>query len=59
MTTFSQFLTKKHPAGTLPLSPGIAFANLFLFPTLKRELSGLTLSLDEMKFKNGRRSPGP
>jgi hypothetical protein len=32
--------------------------NSFLFPMLRRELPGLTLSLDEFPQKGGRRSPG-
>jgi histone-lysine N-methyltransferase SETMAR len=48
-----QFLAKKniqvipHP----PYSPDLAPADYFLFPTLKRELAGQTLSLDEFKTK--------
>jgi histone-lysine N-methyltransferase SETMAR len=48
-----QFLAKKniqvlpHP----PYSPDLAPADYFLFPTLKRELAGLTMSLDEFKQK--------
>jgi hypothetical protein len=48
-----QFLAKKniqvipHP----PYSPDLAPADYFLFPMLKRELEGQTLSLDEFKTK--------
>ncbi len=48
-----QFLAEKkiqvipHP----PYSPDLAPADYFLFPTLKRELAGQTLSLDEFKMK--------
>jgi histone-lysine N-methyltransferase SETMAR len=47
------FLAKKsiqvlpHP----PYSPDLAPAKFFLFPALKRELAGLTLSQDEFKTK--------
>jgi histone-lysine N-methyltransferase SETMAR len=47
------FLAKKsiqvlpHP----PYSPDLAPADFFLFPELKRELAGLTLSQDEFKTK--------
>jgi histone-lysine N-methyltransferase SETMAR len=48
-----RFLAKKqiqvipHP----PYSPDLAPADYFLFPTLKRELAGLSMSLDEFKTK--------
>jgi histone-lysine N-methyltransferase SETMAR len=47
------FLAKKsiqvlpHP----PYSPDLAPADFFLFPELKKELAGLTLSQDEFKTK--------
>jgi histone-lysine N-methyltransferase SETMAR len=34
-----------------PYSPNLAPADYFLFPTLKRELAGLSMSLDEFKTK--------
>jgi hypothetical protein len=34
-----------------PYSPDLAPADFFLFPVLKRELAGLTLSQDEFKMK--------
>jgi hypothetical protein len=34
-----------------PYSPDLAPADYFLFPTLKRELAGLSVSLDEFKTK--------
>jgi hypothetical protein len=34
-----------------PNSPDLAPADFFLFPMLKRELAGLTLSLDEFESK--------
>jgi histone-lysine N-methyltransferase SETMAR len=48
-----RFLAKKqiqvilHP----PYSPDLAQADYFLFPTLKRELAGLSVSLDEFNTK--------
>jgi histone-lysine N-methyltransferase SETMAR len=48
-----RFLAKKqiqvipHP----PYSPDLAPADYFLFPTLKRELAGLSMTLDEFKTK--------
>jgi histone-lysine N-methyltransferase SETMAR len=48
-----RFLAKKsiqvipHP----PYSPDLAPADDFLFPTLKRELAGLSMTLDEFKMK--------
>jgi hypothetical protein len=47
-----QFLAKKKQIHWLPLHcPYLAPADFFLFPLLKRELAGLTLSLDKFKIK--------
>jgi histone-lysine N-methyltransferase SETMAR len=55
-----RFLAKRqiqvipHP----PYSPDLAPADYFLFPMLKRELAGLSMTLDEFK-RSGRGSSGP
>jgi histone-lysine N-methyltransferase SETMAR len=50
--TAAVFGEKEHPGDSPPpYSSDLAPADYFLFPTLKRELAGLSMTLDEFKTK--------